>query len=131
MKKPLKPKVTIQIASSGGNDSIPKPIQILASQLCEDQRLLLVYGNYLKPVFEKLVRRKTENIHNSYTPVESWTWLGKFLFWNVLGVSMNMWSNVYSSQLVLIQYQNWHQVIFICRYSIAKQKKIMIKSPIL
>ncbi|XP_056022071.1 WD repeat-containing protein 43-like [Ostrea edulis] len=55
VKKPLKPKVTIQIASSGGNDSIPKPIQILASQLCEDQRLLLVYGNYLKPVFEKLV----------------------------------------------------------------------------
>ncbi|XP_062597839.1 WD repeat-containing protein 43-like [Saccostrea cucullata] len=54
VKKPIKPKVTIQIASSGGSDSIPKPISILATHLCEDQRLLLVYGNYLKPVFEKV-----------------------------------------------------------------------------
>lgn len=54
VKKPLKPKLTIQIASSGGSDSVPKPIQVLASHLCEDQRLLIVYGNYLKPVFEKV-----------------------------------------------------------------------------
>lgn len=54
VKKPLKPKLTIQIASSGGRDSVPKPIQVLASHLCEDQRLLIVYGNYLKPVFEKV-----------------------------------------------------------------------------
>jgi hypothetical protein len=60
IKRPLKPKVTIQIASSGDSNSIPKPIQILAARLCEDQRLLLVYGNYLKPMFEKVVRSARE-----------------------------------------------------------------------
>ena len=56
VKKPLKPKVTIQVASAGGTDSVPKPIQILASHFCQDQRMLVVHGNYLKPVFEKVVR---------------------------------------------------------------------------
>lgn len=65
VKKPLKPKLTIQIASSGGSDSVPKPIQVLASHLCEDQRLLIVYGNYLKPVFEKVVRSKHKVLPNT------------------------------------------------------------------
>lgn len=56
-KKPLASKCTIQIATPGeGSDSTPKPVPILAAAFCSDKEsLLLVYGNSLHPVIEKVV----------------------------------------------------------------------------
>ncbi|KAK3094081.1 hypothetical protein FSP39_023991 [Pinctada imbricata] len=55
LKKPVHPKVTIQVATSGENDSVPHPIQILAAHVCDDSKnILLIHGNYLKPTFEKI-----------------------------------------------------------------------------
>lgn len=56
-KKPLTSKCTIQIATPGEeNDSTPKPVPILAAAFCSDKEsLLLVYGNSLHPVIEKVV----------------------------------------------------------------------------
>ncbi|XP_052770151.1 WD repeat-containing protein 43-like [Mya arenaria] len=56
LKKPLQPKVTVQIAGEGSNGSVPRPIQILAAYVCDvdTHKLLLVHGNSLKPTFEKV-----------------------------------------------------------------------------
>ncbi|ESP04564.1 hypothetical protein LOTGIDRAFT_63496, partial [Lottia gigantea] len=56
MKKPLKPKVHAQIAASNQNDGAPEMIPILASVICEDvgNNILLAYGSFLKPTFEKI-----------------------------------------------------------------------------
>ncbi|KAL7987423.1 hypothetical protein Chor_006342 [Crotalus horridus] len=61
-KKPLASKCTIQIATPGeGNDSTPKPVPILAAAFCSDKEsLLLVYGNSLYPVIEKVTLNTTE-----------------------------------------------------------------------
>ncbi|XP_060593577.1 WD repeat-containing protein 43-like [Ruditapes philippinarum] len=62
LKQPLKPKVTIQIASEVNKTSIPKPIQILAAYVCDESKhkLLLVHGNNLKPTFEKVTCSMSE-----------------------------------------------------------------------
>ncbi|XP_076100373.1 WD repeat-containing protein 43-like [Mytilus galloprovincialis] len=62
LKKPLKPKVLLQVSTSGAKDSLPLPIPILAAQIC-DQDILIVHGNFLKPTFER-VR------YNSADPVQ-------------------------------------------------------------
>lgn len=56
-KKPLTSNSTIQIATPGNDgDSTPKPVPILAAAFCKDkQSLLLVYGNTLQPIIEKVV----------------------------------------------------------------------------
>lgn len=58
-KKPLTSNCTIQIATPGNDgDSTPKPVPILAAAFCTDkQSLLLVYGNNLQPIIEKVVCR--------------------------------------------------------------------------
>ncbi|KAM4679189.1 WD repeat-containing protein 43 isoform 2-T2 [Amazona ochrocephala] len=55
-KKPLTSNCTIQIATPGNDgDSTPKPVPILAAAFCSDkQSLLLVYGNSLQPIIEKV-----------------------------------------------------------------------------
>lgn len=58
LKKPLKPKVLLQVSTSGAKDSLPLPIPILAAQIC-DQDILIVHGNFLKPTFERVVSKIT------------------------------------------------------------------------
>ncbi|XP_064622092.1 WD repeat-containing protein 43-like [Lineus longissimus] len=55
-KKSLQPKVSIQIATPGCKDDVPRPIPILAVHIsCDNLRsLVMVYGNFLKPSIEKL-----------------------------------------------------------------------------
>uniref|UniRef100_A0A8C8RPL1 WD repeat domain 43 n=1 Tax=Pelusios castaneus TaxID=367368 RepID=A0A8C8RPL1_9SAUR len=62
-KKPLTSNCTIQIATSGkDSDSTPKPVPILAAAFCLDkQSLLLVYGNTLQPIIEKVSLNSTES----------------------------------------------------------------------
>ncbi|XP_034966397.1 WD repeat-containing protein 43 [Zootoca vivipara] len=62
-KKPLTSKCTIQVATSGeGSDATPKPIPILAAAFCSDKEsLLLVYGNSLQPVIERVPVNTTES----------------------------------------------------------------------
>ncbi|XP_062346491.1 WD repeat-containing protein 43 isoform X5 [Cinclus cinclus] len=62
-KKPLTPSSTIQIATPGNDgDSTPKPVPILAAAFCKDkQSLLLVYGNTLQPIIEKVSLNTTES----------------------------------------------------------------------
>ncbi|XP_069117175.1 WD repeat-containing protein 43-like [Argopecten irradians] len=63
LKQPVKPKVTIQVATPGGKEEIPRPIPILAAHICDDKssNILLVHGNFLKPTFEKLPYKNTES----------------------------------------------------------------------
>ncbi|KAF4794053.1 WD repeat domain 43 [Turdus rufiventris] len=62
-KKPLTSNSTIQIATPGNDgDSTPKPVPILAAAFCKDkQSLLLVYGNTLQPIIEKVSLNTTES----------------------------------------------------------------------
>ncbi|KAM4902707.1 WD repeat-containing protein 43 isoform 2-T2 [Sylvia borin] len=62
-KKPLTSNCTIQIATPGNDgDSTPKPVPILAAAFCTDkQSLLLVYGNTLQPIIEKVVKTPVVN----------------------------------------------------------------------
>ncbi|XP_053238950.1 WD repeat-containing protein 43 [Podarcis raffonei] len=62
-KKPLTSKCTIQVATSGvGSDTTPKPIPILAAAFCSDKEsLLLMYGNSLQPVIERVPVNTTES----------------------------------------------------------------------
>lgn len=53
LKKPLKPKVIIQIATAGSKESPPQPIPILGAQICLPD-IIIVHGNLLKPTFEKV-----------------------------------------------------------------------------
>ncbi|XP_064565409.1 WD repeat-containing protein 43 [Zonotrichia leucophrys gambelii] len=60
-KKPLTSNCTVQIATPGDGDSTPKPVPILAAAFCTDkQSLLLVYGNALQPVIEKVSLNTSE-----------------------------------------------------------------------
>ena len=63
LKKPLQPKLTIQIATPGSKAETPKPVPILAAYICDedDKNLILMHGNYLKPTFEKVVSTITTN----------------------------------------------------------------------
>ncbi|XP_075003409.1 WD repeat-containing protein 43 isoform X2 [Calonectris borealis] len=62
-KKPLTSNCTIQIATPGNDgDSTPKPVPILAAAFCTDkQSLVLVYGNTLQPIIEKVSLNTTES----------------------------------------------------------------------
>ncbi|EMP24518.1 WD repeat-containing protein 43 [Chelonia mydas] len=62
-KKPLTSNCTIQIATSGkDSDATPKPVPILAAAFCSDkQSLLLVYGNTLQPIIERVVKTPIVN----------------------------------------------------------------------
>uniref|UniRef100_A0A8C9FCQ2 WD repeat domain 43 n=1 Tax=Pavo cristatus TaxID=9049 RepID=A0A8C9FCQ2_PAVCR len=62
-KKPLTSNCTIQIATPGNDgDSTPKPVPILAAAFCTDkQSLLLVYGNTLQPIIEKVSLNTNES----------------------------------------------------------------------
>uniref|UniRef100_A0A8D2PYN2 WD repeat domain 43 n=1 Tax=Zosterops lateralis melanops TaxID=1220523 RepID=A0A8D2PYN2_ZOSLA len=62
-KKPLTSNCTIQIATPGNDgDSTPKPVPILAAAFCTDkQSLLLVYGNTLQPIIEKVTLNTSES----------------------------------------------------------------------
>ena len=62
LKKPLQPKLTIQIATPGSKTETPKPVPILAAYICDenDKNLILMHGNYLKPTFEKVVSNEPE-----------------------------------------------------------------------
>ncbi|KAM4786490.1 WD repeat-containing protein 43 isoform 2-T2 [Cyanocitta cristata] len=62
-KKPLTSNCTIQIATPGNDgDSTPKPVPILAAAFCTDkQSLLLVYGNTLQPIIEKVSLNTSES----------------------------------------------------------------------
>ncbi|KAF7253578.1 WD repeat-containing protein 43 [Varanus komodoensis] len=62
-KKPLTSKCTIQIATPGeGHESTPTPVPVLAAAFCSDKEsLLLVYGNSLQPVLERVALNTTES----------------------------------------------------------------------
>ncbi|XP_006016643.1 WD repeat-containing protein 43 [Alligator sinensis] len=61
-KKPLTSNCTIQIATPGNDsDSTPKPVPILAAAFCSDkQSLMIVYGNTLQPIIERVSLSTTE-----------------------------------------------------------------------
>ncbi|XP_063774983.1 WD repeat-containing protein 43 isoform X2 [Pseudophryne corroboree] len=63
-KKPLAPTCTVQMATSGNDESsTPKPISILSAGLCPDrQTVVLCYGSTTFPVIEKVVL-KTDQPH--------------------------------------------------------------------
>ncbi|XP_066467738.1 WD repeat-containing protein 43 [Tiliqua scincoides] len=62
-KKPLTAKCTIQIATPGeGGDSTPRPVPCLAATFCLDKEsLLLVFGNSLQPIIERVPLDTTES----------------------------------------------------------------------
>uniref|UniRef100_A0A7M4ERJ3 WD repeat domain 43 n=1 Tax=Crocodylus porosus TaxID=8502 RepID=A0A7M4ERJ3_CROPO len=62
-KKPLTSNCTIQIAMPGNDsDSTPKPVPILAAAFCSDkQSLMIVYGNTLQPIIERVSLSTTES----------------------------------------------------------------------
>ncbi|XP_029448828.1 WD repeat-containing protein 43 isoform X2 [Rhinatrema bivittatum] len=61
-KKTITSTSIVQIATSGKDDgSVPTPIPILAVAFCSDkQSLLLVYGNTLQPVIERVSLKTSE-----------------------------------------------------------------------
>ncbi|OCT79522.1 WD repeat-containing protein 43 [Xenopus laevis] len=60
-KKPIAPTCTVQIATSGSDDSTPKPIPILAAAFCADrQSLLMFYGSTLQPIIERVALKSDE-----------------------------------------------------------------------
>ncbi|XP_046551150.1 WD repeat-containing protein 43-like [Haliotis rubra] len=58
LKKPLRPKVKIQLVTAGGGvrEDTPRPIPVLSAHIHggEEKSLLLAHGSYLKPTFEKV-----------------------------------------------------------------------------
>ncbi|KYO43468.1 WD repeat-containing protein 43 isoform A [Alligator mississippiensis] len=62
-KKPLTSNCAIQIATPGNDsDSTPKPVPILAAAFCSDkQSLMIVYGNTLQPIIERVSLTTTES----------------------------------------------------------------------
>ncbi|XP_067007898.2 WD repeat-containing protein 43 [Anabrus simplex] len=62
-QKPLKPKVTIQVASdTGQNKETVKPIPILGGHLCDCNVALLAYGNQVFLAFERIALDYQEKI---------------------------------------------------------------------
>ncbi|KAJ8308007.1 hypothetical protein KUTeg_012881 [Tegillarca granosa] len=58
LNKPLKPKVTVQITTPVNKSAPSKSLPVLGAHLCNDKEnnILLVHGNFIKPVFEKLIK---------------------------------------------------------------------------
>ncbi|XP_033097150.1 WD repeat-containing protein 43-like [Anneissia japonica] len=56
-KKPLSHRSTVQVATQGSQNEMPKPIPIMCSRFYNDsdQRMLVVHGSFMKPVFENIV----------------------------------------------------------------------------
>ena len=56
-KKPVKPRVTVQVVAEGGAAALPRPISIICAVVVDgDERsIMLAYGSSLNPTFEKLV----------------------------------------------------------------------------
>ncbi|XP_053975386.1 WD repeat-containing protein 43 isoform X1 [Hylaeus volcanicus] len=52
--KPLKPSLNIAVASDVSQKDSVQQISILDAKLTEDQKLLLMYGTYLNPTFERV-----------------------------------------------------------------------------
>ncbi|XP_076757696.1 WD repeat-containing protein 43 isoform X1 [Xylocopa sonorina] len=52
--KPLKPSLNIAVASDASQKDSIQQIPILDAKLTEDQKLLLSYGTYINPIFEKV-----------------------------------------------------------------------------
>lgn len=52
--KPLKPSLNIAVASDISQKDSVEQISILNGKLTEDQKLLLAYGTYVNPIFEKV-----------------------------------------------------------------------------
>lgn len=52
--KPLKPSLNIAVASDISQKDSVQQISILNGKLTEDEKLLLAYGTYLNPIFEKV-----------------------------------------------------------------------------
>ena len=65
VKKPLKPKVTVQVATE-----MPLPIPLLGAYFSADieSTLMFAYGNFMKPSFEKAVslKKKKNNNYNKF-----------------------------------------------------------------
>ena len=55
VKKPLKPKVTIQIATDAADITLPIPLLGACFSPDIESTLMFAYGNFLKPSFEKTV----------------------------------------------------------------------------
>ncbi|XP_006816305.1 WD repeat-containing protein 43-like [Saccoglossus kowalevskii] len=55
-KKPIKPRCTVQVATQGSIETAAKPLPIVCVQFCKgtDNTMLIGYGTFLKPVFEKV-----------------------------------------------------------------------------
>ncbi|KOC69160.1 WD repeat-containing protein 43 [Habropoda laboriosa] len=52
--KPLKPSLNIAVASDISQKDSVQQVSILVAKLTEDEKLLLAYGTYLNPIFEKV-----------------------------------------------------------------------------
>ena len=59
-KRPLVPKYTVQVATSSGKNDTACPLPIIAASFYGDGDILIMYGNVLWPVFEKLVTKDLE-----------------------------------------------------------------------
>ncbi|XP_076665868.1 WD repeat-containing protein 43 [Andrena cerasifolii] len=53
--KPLKPSLNVAVASDISQKDSVQQISILDAKLTDDQKLLLVYGTYFNPIFERVV----------------------------------------------------------------------------
>ncbi|XP_076299109.1 WD repeat-containing protein 43 [Lasioglossum baleicum] len=60
--KPLKPSLSIAVASDISQKDSIQQIPILDAKLTEDQKLLLAYGAYLNPMFERVVPDFSEKV---------------------------------------------------------------------
>ncbi|XP_033329925.1 WD repeat-containing protein 43 [Megalopta genalis] len=60
--KPLKPSLSIAVASDISQKDSVQQIPILDAKLMEDQKLLLAYGAYLNPTFERVIPDFSEKV---------------------------------------------------------------------
>ncbi|KAI4501476.1 hypothetical protein M0802_003353 [Mischocyttarus mexicanus] len=60
--KPLKPTLTIAVASDGNQKETIQQIPILMAKLIENEKLLLAYGSYLNLIFEKITPDYSDKI---------------------------------------------------------------------
>ena len=65
IKKPLKPKVVIQVATDSSD--VPLPVPLLGAFFTADleSTVVFAYGNFMKPIFEKAVSSKPGILSNS------------------------------------------------------------------
>ncbi|XP_078040921.1 WD repeat-containing protein 43 [Augochlora pura] len=60
--KPLKPSLSIAVASDISQKDSVQQIPILDAKLMDDQKLLLAYGAYLNPMFERVIPDFSEKV---------------------------------------------------------------------